>query len=159
MHPYLTAYAMGTGCLLIPRNCSHSPFTFSLKVSQSCANLELLQVIEYQISQNKVDINSNWDRAVVVIEDKISAVSLQCFQNIMKGLLPVYESTCMIQYIHSFHVLVVHGLGSYLVLPSLLLWLTVPIGIPVVNGCTFFGLQAELLSQGSVFCTEILQEW
>lgn len=57
----------------------------------------------------------------------------------------------MIQYIHSFHVLVVHGLGSYLVLPSLLLWLTVPTGIPVVNGYTFFYLQAEFLSQGSVF--------
>ena len=43
----------------------------------------------------------------------------------------------MIQYVHAFHVLVVHGLGSYLVLPSLLLWLTVPAGIPVVNGYTF----------------------
>ena len=65
----------------------------------------------------------------------------------------------MIQYVHPFHVLVVHGLGSYLVLPSLLLWLTVPAGIPVVNGYTFFCLQAEFLSQGSVVCTEILQEW
>ena len=65
----------------------------------------------------------------------------------------------MIQYVHAFHVLVVHGLGSDLVLPSLLLWLTVPAGIPVVNGYTFSCLEAEFLSQGSVFCTEILQEW
>ena len=65
----------------------------------------------------------------------------------------------MIQYVHAFHVLVVHGLGSDLVLPSLLLWITVPAGIPVVNGYTFFCLQVEFLSQGSVFCTEILQEW
>lgn len=79
MHPYLAAYAMGTGCLLIPRNCSHSPFTVSLEASQSCANLEPLQVIEHQISQNKVDINSNWDKAVVVIEDKIGAVSHPVF--------------------------------------------------------------------------------
>lgn len=160
MHPYLAAYAMGTGCLLIARNCSHSPVTFSLEALQSCANLELLQVIEHQISWNKVDINSNWDRAVVVIEDKISAVSHPVFSKLNE---------------RSFACLRVNLYDPvYLLLPcACCTWFTELFGasIPsfVVNSTCWYScgewvhlfLFASRVPVTTVcfFCPEILQEW